>query len=146
MASRQPQASGKKPVPKIHALHRRVQTVEAAAFAANLSVAASVSPALHASPPEESRSLVFSLDSKSPQKTRVTLDHTEVVLFGSWSTPSKPRKKGAWISVLIEVIGSPGDTSTVTITNSDPDSLTSAPIPGGQTHIADPRVIEVDWK
>ena len=128
----------------VQALHTRVQALEARTFAPPAGTASDES-LLHTSAPGETRSLQFSLAAGGPQKVRVTLDHGEVVLFGSWSTASKPRKLGDWVSVLIEVIGNPGDAAKINITNSAPTSLTSAPIPAGQTHIADPRVIEADW-
>ena len=140
---RQPPPAAKVGV-DMQTLNERLQALEAATFPTDS--APDEPSTLHVSPPVEARSLVFTLADGSPQKTRVTLDHTEVVLFGSWSTPSKPRTKGSWISVLIEVIGNPGDQATINMTNSNLAQLVSAPIPDGQTHIADPRVIEADWQ
>jgi hypothetical protein len=96
------------------------------------------------SPPvSQVRSMTFSLAQNSAANVRVTLDNSEVVLFGSFSTPSKPRQVGTWVSVLIEVLGNPGEQGIVNITNSNPAQLATPPVPQGTTHIADPRLIVV---
>jgi hypothetical protein len=128
----------------LDSLHTRLTALEGQTYAAGAN-AAPDAPLLHASVPDETRSLEFSLAKGSAQQVRVTLDHTEVVLFGTWSTPSSPRKNGDWVSVLIEVLGNPGDRAILDITNSDPAQLKSAAIPKGTTHIADPRLIVAKW-
>ena len=128
----------------LDSLHTRVTALEVQTYGEGAN-AAPDAPLLHASVPDEKRSLEFSLGKGSAQQVRVTLDHSEVVLFGTWSTPSSPRKNGDWVSVLIEVIGNPGEQAIVGITNSDPAQLKSAAIPKGSTHIADPRLIVAKW-
>jgi hypothetical protein len=106
-----------------------------------------VNQGLMVAPPPDSatRSLVFTLSAPpGPTQVRVTIDHAEVVIFNNWSTPSKPRANGAWISVLIELIGSAPASVTINISNVFPAALTST-IPAGKTHWADHTVIQAKW-
>lgn len=133
--------NGPKGATQMVALTRRVSIIESA-----LRRPPDLShPGKRAAPPPAARALEFSLATGSAANVRVTLDHSEVVLFAGWSTPSKPRAKGDWVSVLIEVLGNPGEKAIVDITNSKPAQLTSPPIASGTTHIADPRLIEASW-
>jgi hypothetical protein len=133
---------GRKKTSTLAALTRRVEALESTVRSPN---ALPQKAGKHPAPPPATRALVFSLAPGSAPRVRVTLDDTEVVLFAGWSTPSKPRAKGDWVSVLVEVMGNIGDKAIVDITNSEPAQLTTPPIQAGSTNIADPRVIEASW-
>ncbi|WP_116812177.1 hypothetical protein [Steroidobacter cummioxidans] len=78
----------------------------------------------------EQRPLTFKLQGAAPEMVRVTLDSAnELVLLNGQSWPSRARSKGTPVQVRINLLGMPGQTATIAVTNGSRSTI-RATIPG----------------
>lgn len=80
----------------------------------------------------------------SYEHLRVTLDYVETVIYDDTNVPSQPRPNGRLISVLIEVMGSPGDKATISVTNAVPQQLVCE-VSAGAASNACTRTLRASW-
>lgn len=74
---------------------------------------------------------------------RVTFDYSEVVIYDTMSGTSQPRHNGALISILIEMIGSPGDKVTLDVENAVPKNIDCTITAG--TSSSKTQVLKAKW-
>lgn len=93
---------------------------------------------------DENRAIKIEVaDGSNYAHLRVTLDYSEVVIFDTTKGCSRPRHNGALISVLIEVMGSPGDKATLNFINAVPSALDCSITAG--TSSSKTQVIMTKW-
>ena len=93
---------------------------------------------------DESRAIKVDVaDGSTYTHLRVTFDYSEVVIFDTTTGSSQPRHNGALVSILIEMIGSPGDKVTLNFTNAAPSPLGCSITAG--TSNSETHVIVTKW-
>jgi len=94
---------------------------------------------------DDERQIKFDVaDGSSYEHLRVTLDYIETVIYDDTNVPSKPRPNGRLVSVLIEIMGSPGNKVILNVSNAVPKQLTCE-IGAGATSNAKTQTLRASW-